>query len=282
MITKLQMIVLGFLLIALVMMTGLSQIIVFAQEATSTPEPGAVADGPIDPDIEATTQAVEAEWEQEYNSRNLLDFSVAYLIAPDATTSDSLISPQAFAELYGAQAVHSWDDFIAQDDLRPFQIILIHDSFYEQIDTLWTQQAYRNKVIIVGIAIQYEHLVEITGDHCLYNPNPQIPYDTRWLYFAYSVKLEDESYREYVNQQELEICDDDYSLGGLTLEVLHGLSNFPLTFEDGLILLRDNLKTETMTYGLSVSQDDTLPLPTAEATTLPVPGESSASNGATK
>jgi len=191
--------------------------VAFAQEpagaVTNEPEP--------DPVSEAAQQAYEAEWQREFESRSVFDFNIAYLVKEGSISPDRLESSESLATMIGAQPFYSWDSFLTQNEQTPFQIILIHDSLYDQIDHSVTQHAYRNQVIIIGIGMPFEHLVEITGDHCQKNPNPHLAKeaDKMVLYFTYIVNVADESLRPTIDQAFLDNCSEKPDIGDAPVTV---------------------------------------------------------------
>lgn len=228
-----------------------------AQDPAPTLEPGAVPDAPLlEPSMQATADALEAAWVLERESRSITDFRIAYLIAPGAVTADSLMSEQSFSAVLGAEVIHDWDTFsqTAIDD--PYQMVLIHDSAYDMIDTAWTQHAYRNGIIIAGIGMPFEHLVEITGDRCVKPTNPSYAdqYADWVIMFSYvivgvDVSKLDESVRSAIDFHWLTDCSDELSIAQ-SFGVLHGVANFPLTYPEMVPHLAEKLLTRSMDYGL--------------------------------
>jgi len=189
---------------------------------------GYVPNGEYDPEADAREAAYYAALEAQLAATSIFDFSIAYLVKQEAVLSDSVVSEVFLTTTIGAQPFHSWDEFVAQNDQLPFQIILIHDSFYDQVDTAFTQNAYRNQVIIIGIGMPFEHLVEIAGDKCQSNPNPHLAKDAdeRILYFTYSLILEDAAYRDSVNEAVIDECKNNFDTGETTASLMRGTSNF--------------------------------------------------------
>ena len=227
------------------------------QEPIPTLEPdGVPVAPPVDPSIEATAQALEAEWILEYQSRSIFDFNIAYLVIPDAIPENSLMSEQSFSETFGAQIIHSWDEFITQNGQHPFQILLIHDSIYDQLDVTWTQEAYRNKVIIVGIGMPFEHLVEVIGDRCVKHPNPtsEDNFASRMMLISYAVTVDNEDYRSLIDQFVLSECRDNFDLGDVQYGVFKGRTNYPLTDVRLLNALVDTLIDKSMDYQIEGSK----------------------------
>lgn len=150
-------------------------------------------------------QAV-AEWEREFLRRSVYDFRIAYLVAPDALPDDHIVSGRMVTELTGAQVFGDWETFAAENEAEPFQILLIHDSMYEQIDVTVTQAVYRNRVIIFGMGMPIEHLVEITGNRCREEvKHAESPVYRQYAYemfitFEYVAEIGDESLRPLVDE----------------------------------------------------------------------------------
>ena len=248
------------------------QPITVAQEQPQPTEPGGVPDAPtLEPEVQATADALEAEWEQKYESRNIFDYYIAYLIGPDATEPDHYISAQAVEAEMGAVIFHSWDEFIAQNDMHPFQIILLHGSMIDQIDTEWTQLAYRNRVILVGMAMPYDEYVDITGDRCLYEPNPHLAefIDRTAIIFSYAVHLENESLRPIIDEHELQLCSEDYDFPDEPYLVVHGLGMDIFSEIQSIMFLSNRLLIETMDYNVKGNKSEILPLPNMVNTTEP-------------
>lgn len=238
-----------------------------AQEPVPTTEPGVVLDAPHDPVAQATSEALEQQDIEERNRINIFDFQIAYLIAEDVVTDDSLVSPATFEQVFGAQSFHSWASFVEQDAVQPFQIIMIHDSLYAEVDTIWTQTAYRNRIILVGISMSYDHLVEITGDRCQnskFIESYLSRFENKWLYFNYIYGFEDQSYKAYVDEQVLEACNDSLTaedVGGSSGFISQGLANLEITSQETLDQLVINLRYDIMSYEITGAKQGLIPLP---------------------
>lgn len=238
-----------------------------AQEPSNTPEPGAVPDAPYDPVAEATGQAIEDAYLREMESRSIFDFHIAYLIDSDAVAPDNVFSEEAVTETLGAVPFSSWEEFSAQNEVFPFQILLIHGSMYEEIDTEWTQWAYRNRVMFAGLSTPFEQMAEITGDHCLidYNLSGQKTSDTLW-FFQYAVSLDNLHLREIVHLHELELCKGKYPIEGVSFSVLHGIVDLSVRGSDALEGLARRFITRSMDYGIVGQKPDASLTPTATVT----------------
>jgi len=100
----------------------------------------------------------------------------------------------------------------------------------------------------------FEHVTDLTGDHCLKNPNPFYMTDRfniHVLIFSYAVMLGDESLREYVDQTQLVDCNDDYEVGDVETQIYKGVTNFPLDRPEWLVAFADTLVETTIYYQLN-------------------------------
>jgi hypothetical protein len=259
---KLHFQILMSLIVTAVVIFLLSTTVVLGQEAPDTPEPGGIDDAPYDPTLEATSQAVEDAYERELASRSIFDFHVAYLIAPNAIQPESLMSQESFAELFGAVPIASWEEFLEQDDLLPFQVVLVHESMYQDIDTTWTQEAYRNRIMIAGVGITFEQMVEITGDHCIANPYPHLAHKSSEmsLVFSYDVTIEDQAKREVVHEHELESCDENFSIEE-SFGIKHGVTHVPMTSRSFVEAIGYVFVVDSIDSGVVGNKKDLISLP---------------------
>ena len=245
----------GLLPLILVLVIGIcAQGIVAAQQPVPTPEPGAVLNPPtLEPSVLATAQANEQAWQAEFESRSPFDFYIAYLIAPDAALGSELMSEQSFIDTFGAKVFHSWNAFAEQNELTPFQIVMIHGSAYDFLDLDWTRWAYRNQVILVGVGTSFEHYIEITGDRCVKDPNPSLAdrAQLQIMTFTYSWIYKDESRRTQIDPADLASCENrvqpvDSSLAS----VMHGRGSFLLDGPEWLNVLVGQLMGDSIYYQL--------------------------------
>jgi hypothetical protein len=245
-----------------------TNISISAQDVTETPVPpeGEVPNNPESPDEQATRQAIEAQQEAEFNAMSIFDYRVAYLIAADAVTPDSLVSEAAFEQVFGSKVFNTWEAFADANADAPFQIILIHKSMVEQVDTTWTQWAYRNRVILVSISMTLDQYIEITGDRC--NASPTMEYfekfENTWLYYAYVFDFDDDERKAYVDQQKLEACNENLTfedVGRKTGSVYQVFANMEITRPEALNELVKGMKMEIIVYEMGVAKEETLPLP---------------------
>lgn len=141
--------------------------------------------------LEATSQARIAEWEKTYKVRPIEALNSAYLIAADATVNP-LIAAETLETQFGTRAVHSWDDFLALNDEKPFEAVFIHVSMADQVDSEWLSHAYRNEVFITGFNLREKQLAALIGDHCRKLPEQELldfgDSDTA-IHFIYSPKI---------------------------------------------------------------------------------------------
>lgn len=235
----------------LALLVLMAMIVALSMNAVAQEPSGAVTtSGPSDPETQAVAAAAEEFWAREMESRNIFDFNIAYLISKDTVAPDVIESEQSLSHMIGAQPFYTWETFTAANELTPFQIILIHDSFYEQVEVEFTRHAYRHQVVLIGIGMPFEHLVEITGDYCQTEPNPAYRDQAHEfvLFFTYAVTLEDERYREQVNERMLGACKDDYDTNGTGVDILVGVTHLfmsDLAYPDYFANL---MKSKTITY----------------------------------
>jgi hypothetical protein len=251
------------LVVALLVATWFSaETLIFAQ-SDPVPLPDSTNNAPDDntegtPILEMSEEqqqqqdAAIATLEAEFLSRSILDYRIAYLVADDAEFRSEVITPENISTQMGAEVVNTWDEFLHLNEEQPFQIVLIHVSMLEQIDLEWTHNAYKNRVILVGINFDHEQMQEMTGDRCIKNMNPQIDindYTASFKIFTYTV-VADPELLEAIHHAELVACGD-YDARGATTGVRHGQANYELERQEHLDLLVGSLITKTMSYGFS-------------------------------
>lgn len=222
-----------------------------AQAPERTAEPGGVENGPtLEPAAQATADARDAAWLDEYESRSLHDYRVAYLIAPDASLGTPFMAADVIAESLGAVIFHTWDDFAADNEQSPFQFILFHDSIYDEVDLEWTQWAYRNQRMLVGIGTPFDHYVEITGERCQKDPNPHraTVAHTYVILFTYTWIYNDERQRVEIDPEAVECGSRHPSVHSRTASLMHGGGSFPLTSEEFLGSLVGRLRLRSLDY----------------------------------
>jgi hypothetical protein len=189
------------------------------------------------------------------NSRSIQNYRIAYLIDTAAVPSDSFVSADTITTLTGAVVLSSWEAFLEANNEQTFEIVLVHSSLYDRVDVEWTREAYRNKIILVGFNLTYQQLSELTGDRCTRNPFKRTPTSAdTFLYFTYSLELEDERYRESIHQAVLETCTN-YDAGGTWTQLKHGVTGFPIHSTTELGFVVDALVMSTARYDLPASTE---------------------------
>lgn len=216
----------------------------------------------LEAQIAATQAAQDAEWVANFASRTIFDFRLAYLITEDASIQGTVVSSENMREYLGAITIHSWDEFMELNNQQPFNMILIHASMVEIVDTAWMSTAYRNEIFIVGIDVRREQLGEIVGDKCHGgNGKETLDFvDHNYLYFAYDVILENEEYRDAVHKISLEDCTEDYQGIGKA-RIMHGTNEIPIATEEELSLIANSLVAFTVNF--HIAKSGVLPLPTS-------------------
>lgn len=185
-------------------------------------------DGPSITDIPQKVLDAQATNDADLYSRVIFDYRIAYLIAENNDQSDSTFSSANMTHYTGSQTFYSWAEFIEQNTEEPFSVVVVHSSSYDSLDPQWFYEAYRSNVIIIGLNLTYDQMVVLTGDECLDNPNPGYKFKGDFFnHLVYHIHLQDESYREIINQAELHDCNSDYSTGGTRASVSHGTSQIP-------------------------------------------------------
>jgi hypothetical protein len=238
-----------------------------ADLSTATPGPNGYPVTPSGDEYEAyqaTSAAADATGEAAYFSRTIFDFNVAYLIGTDM--AESPLSAQNAALYLGAQAIHSWDAFLEAEASTPHQIILIHPTMADAVDSAWLAEAYRNRVLIVGMDIPFARLAELVGDQCMRDPNPGIDqwFEYTVLYFTFDITLNQPEHRETATRRVLELCEGLSGLEGAW--PTHGSYNQGVFDATTLEELRGNLLVDTVNYGLVPPSRQSIALPDAPAT----------------
>jgi hypothetical protein len=226
-----------------------------AQTIHPTPTREPVEEGtPLAPsaDLLAEREAEIAAWEAQFNARTIFDFRTAYLIAEGAVEAQSLISPRHFESIMGAEPITSWETLITQHEIEPFQIVLIHPSLLDEVDFSWTQAAFRQQVLIVGVDLSFTQLTQVTGDQCMQDPTPGLSnyFDHIIQYITFNVRLEDESHRAQVTRQMLETCET-VTTENSTVYLQHSVITLPMTSIERLEHFAEAVLIDTVNYGLT-------------------------------
>ncbi len=145
---------------------------------------------------------------------------------------------------------------------------MLHSSLYDEIDTEWTQWAYRNRVMMAGIGTTFDQMVEITGDQCLDDPNPHLAdrSNEMALVFTYNVTLEDPAKREVIAYHQLELCDEKFGIEGEEFSILHGVVHIPVTSKSFIEAIGFMFVTDSIYHGIVGQKPDAVLTPTAAVT----------------
>lgn len=231
-----------------------------------TPTPQKAPEFPEGRPVEESEEMRQANLEMvatahaDFESRSIFDYRIAYLIAADTDPGNEVITAENMAETVGAEAVHTWEDFVTLNDEQPFQIILAHVSMLEAIDLEWMHHAYRQNVLVAGISVSREQMQALTGDFCLkeMNPHRKVSDFTGFLrVYIYSVYAVDESLYEAIHQAELIDCTG-YDARGTTTGVIHGQTESELEEQWQMDQFAKLLISNTMNYDLPPSNDEKL------------------------
>jgi hypothetical protein len=222
-------------------------------------------DGPavtVPPEIQATTAAESQARYEEFLSRSILNFRVAYLISQDEENTESLLSGNNIYNVTGAVLVGSWEEFLQLNEEQPFHIVLLHASMLDEIDMEWTRNAYRNRVILVGMNIDLPEMVEITGDVCMGKRHETNFVDQEfYVYLTYVASAEIPEELELLHRATLETCTRISKLRG-TGGVTHGAGASFVEQPSDIEGLVNGLVVETMNYGISKQiNNEIIPLP---------------------
>jgi hypothetical protein len=218
-------------------------------------------DGPavtVPPEIQATSAAESQARYEEFLSRSILNFRVAYLISEDEENPESLLSSNSIYNATGAVIVNSWEEFLQLNEEQPFQIILLHTSMFDAIDLEWTKNAYRNNVLLVGMNIDLPQMVEITGEVCMGKRHETNFVDQEfYVYLTYVASAEIPEELELLHRATLETCTKVNKLRG-TGGVQHGAGASFVEQPSDIEGLVNSLVVETMNYEMT-PQEISLP-----------------------
>ncbi|GEM_PF-1828878 len=161
---------------------------------------------------------------------DLSALNIVYLSALDHNAQMEYINDVALIENFGAKVITSWTDFERFAEVNSPQIVFIHGLAVAEVNTDWTQRAYRSGVFIVGLNMTFNDMQKITGDYCLDEPNPGYMeyFPETALYFTFSLQTPEGANRQLIEQGLLETCKDrDADLGGEYIAG-HGVVNLPI------------------------------------------------------
>lgn len=205
---------LHFLLVyrKLVYFTGLA-IVLLIVPISSAQEPLAphpdVPLGPTEEEMRAAEQMAA-----DIASREPSDFQIEFFITPDAlATADYLSMGDLLTEL-DVTPTTDWEAFSLKEGHEDTQIVIIDQSALGFVDREWLREAYRSRVIIVGMDLTYDEMVELTGDQCSGIANGVEFKHHFWIFeYKYTVELDgkavseiDDELEQLIHESATETC----------------------------------------------------------------------------
>lgn len=231
----------------------------FAQE--TPPEEPDGPSVPISPEQEAEIEAAAKARYDDFLSRSIFDYRVAYLIKDDLLKDKSLVSGANIAAISGAVLISSWDEFAQSNAEQPFQVVLLHQSMVGEIDLEWAREAYRSGVIIVGMNVEVAQLAEIVGDFCMAKEHKTNFGDRdSYVYLIYVVLSAQAEALSSIHAAALETCSDAAITAGAG--IIHGAAASYIESPSDLEGLIGSIVLDTMNYGMpNPRNNQLLPLP---------------------
>lgn len=147
-------------------------------------------------------------------SRRPSDFQIEFFIAPDAlATADYLSMGDVFREL-DVTPTTDWETFSLKEGREDTQIVIVDQSALGFVDREWLREAYRSRVIVVGMDLTYEEMVELTGDQCSGVDNEAEFKHHLWIFkYIYTVELDgkmlsaiDDELEQLIHESATETC----------------------------------------------------------------------------
>lgn len=147
-------------------------------------------------------------------SRKPSDFQIEFFIAPDAlATTDYLSMGDLLTEL-DVTPTTDWESFSLKEGHEDTQIVIVDQSALDFVYREWLREAYRSRVIIVGMDLTYEEMAELTGDHCNDNVNRDVKFDHQYWIFYYTYSIDSQSGQEIKANDDLSALIDEATLEG--------------------------------------------------------------------
>lgn len=211
------------------------------QSPTWIPQPQVTEhpDGPsvtFSPEEEAAILSGMMTLDADLTSRSIFDYTIAYWIAEGETEAetDPLFSTEAVAAETGAQVFSDFEAFMEADAETPFEIIIVHPSFYEQMDTLvdkeWAVDAFRKGVLFVGLTVTIPQLGEIVQSECIPDfTYRELPEGWRIItVLGYHIQANDPAVYDTLKQRLLDDCETQI-LDGVTQTEAQFLTDHKVT-----------------------------------------------------
>jgi hypothetical protein len=161
-------------------------------------------------DIPATATALAEQAladTREIKSRDWSNFRVAYLV-DTSLELDEIVSAATIQEKTGALVFDNAEKFTQAAAEQPFQIVLIHGSMKDKVDSEWIKQAYRYATaVIIGIDMYRQDLVAILGNNCIKPKDDLLNYFPHtWAAYMFAIYGGAEEYKEGIYDAELKTC----------------------------------------------------------------------------
>lgn len=165
--------------------------------------------GPTEEEMRAAEQMAA-----DIASREPSDFQIEFFIAPDAlATTDYLSMGDLLTEL-DVTPTTDWESFSLKEGHEDTQIVIVDQSALGFVDLEWLREAYRSRVIIVGMDLTYEEMVDLTGDRCSGVDNGAEFKHHLWIFnYMYTVELDgkelpeiDDELEQLIHESATESC----------------------------------------------------------------------------
>lgn len=189
--------------------------------------------------------AEAAWWQAEEDAFSYSDVRSVYLIAPELSDVDVYANANTVADKFSTQIAHSWRDIDTFLEEAPIDILFIHGSALDQVDSEWVRAAYRSHTLVVGFSTPFDALAEIAGDSCVKNPNPQVPeFYREWVVvLSYTASSTPTDGKTIVDADTLDNCSEEY--GGLKgAAISHNANLLPIYEPVGLDYIVNFLRTD--------------------------------------
>lgn len=219
-------------------------------------------DESIPSELQAAFEAQEKAWMDAFTNRSILSFNVAYLVDEATALSDDLLSGAHFEKIFGAEVFHSWDDFAKARTEKNYQIVFVHTTLMQQIDSAWTKDAYLNKTIFVGLNTTFEPLAALVGDSCLRHPSPTLEnyFDVVARVIFISPDGTTKGDVAALGLEYLETCKQSFSNSRNVNAVSLA---YPLRTIDDLTYLANTIVADTVSFNIPIGKsNELLPMPT--------------------
>ncbi|MCU0499136.1 MAG: hypothetical protein MUF87_17420 [Anaerolineae bacterium] len=122
------------------------------------------------PDINYQIAELYSAHVKKYETRQLTDYRVAYLVGE--LPKESLISPEQMQGVYPNLLIaQQWEDVLNLEQESRLDGLIIHQSALPWVDTAWTQRAYAEGKLFAVLDMSFGQRAEVIGDYCSYPVN---------------------------------------------------------------------------------------------------------------